>query len=511
MRRTRHQVFAALVVVMAGYAHGLDAQPVVQSSIVADFTTVKRVIPPFLFGQNLQTVDRGDFMLRRDGSVDQPLLDLLSELRITTLRFPGGTPADYFRWWQALGPQSGRPRQPSGNPFEFYDPLVGPEEFIRLSTALRAVPFVTANVGTGSPAEAAAFATYFDQRGFPVTFWEVGNEVYFQGILETGFVGPPPDIYAKKVIDYAAAIRKAAPYAKIYMAGVIGPEEADSFWNNVVLSLAGPYIDGISLHNAYFPLWGYKPDKTVPSDAYLFTAMLGATKVVERTLSTIEGQLDRLGRLIPIFVTEYDGIFFADKTVEDPVRTHQRNPTLGAALFNASVLQIFARHDRVYGAHHMAMAGPNYGSLIGIDGDVRFKNPQFYVHQEYSREAGNVLVDLTLDTQDAVFSSEAIREVSGQTNVAMLDAMATRTPGSTEYALYVVNRSLTTMVRTSVSLNLPAAVTGTVSVLNGPDFAARNTADNPVRVSLHTTAFASGGSFTYDFPAHSLTIFRWKR
>src|SRR5688500_4830683 len=202
MRLTRHQVFAALVVVMAGYAHGLHAQPVVQSSIVADFTTVKRVIPPLLFGQSLQTVDRGDFMLRRDGSVDQPLLDLLSELRITTLRFPGGTPADYFRWWQALGPQSARPRQPSGNPFEFYDPLVGPEEFIRLSTALRAVPFVTANVGTGSPAEAAAFATYFDQRGFPVTFWEVGNEVYFQGILETGFVGPPPDIYAKKVIDY---------------------------------------------------------------------------------------------------------------------------------------------------------------------------------------------------------------------------------------------------------------------------------------------------------------------
>ena len=156
-------------------------------------------------------------------------------------------------------------------------------------------------------------------------------------------MGPPPDIYAKKVIDYAAAIRKAAPYAKSTWPGVIGPEESDSFWNNVVLSLAGPYIDGISLHNAYFPLWGYKPDKTVPSDVYLFTAMLGATKVVERTLSTIESQLDRLGRLIPIFVTEDDGIFFADKTIEDPVRTHQRNPTLGAALFNASVLQIFAR------------------------------------------------------------------------------------------------------------------------------------------------------------------------
>ncbi|HEX7283144.1 MAG TPA: alpha-L-arabinofuranosidase C-terminal domain-containing protein [Vicinamibacterales bacterium] len=511
MHRLRLPLLAVLVAFAAGATPAVDAQSIAQSSIVADFTAVKRVIPPFLFGQNLQTIDRGDFILRRDGSVDQPLLDMLSQLRITTLRFPGGTAADYFHWWQALGPQSGRPRQPSGNPFEFYDPLVGPEEFIRLSTALRAVPFVTANVGTGSPAEAAAFATHFERRGFPVTFWEVGNEVYFEGILGTGFVGPPPDIYAKKVIDYAAAIRKAAPYAKIYMAGVIGPEESDSYWNNVVLSLAGPYIDGISLHNAYFPLWGYKPDKTVPSDAYLFTAMLGATKVVERTMDTIEQQLNRLGRMIPIFVTEYDGIFFADKTVEDPIRTHQRNPTLGAALFNASVLQIFARHDRVYGAHHMAMAGPNYGSLIGIDGEVRFKNPQFYVHQEYSREAGNVLVGLTLNPQNAVFNSEPVHGLSGQTSVPMLDAMATRTPGSTDYALYVVNRSLTDTVRTSVSLNLPAGVTGTVSVLNGPSFAARNTAADPLRVSLHTTSFGGSGTFSYDFPPHSLTIFRWKR
>lgn len=503
--------FAVLAILGGAPAVPAAQTPSASSSVSVDFNDVQRLIPPFLFGQNLQTVDRGDQILRTDGQFDTDLLEMLSEIRISTLRYPGGTAADYFHWWQALGPQSGRPKQPSGNPNEFYVPLVGPEEFIKLSTALRAVPFVTANVATGSAAEAAEFAKYFRLRGFPVTYWEVGNEIYFEGILDTGFVGPPPDVYARKVIDYASAIKKEAPFAKVYAAAVIGPEQPDSFWNSVVLSLAGPYVDGVSLHNAYFPLWGFKPDKTVPSDEYLFTAMLGATKAVERTLTVMEDQLTRLGRLIPIFITEYDGIFYADESVEDPARTHQRNPTLGAALFNASVLQVFARHERVHGAHHMAMAGPHHGSLIGIDQGVRVRNPQFYVLREYSREAGRLLVKSTLTPQNAVFNSEAIKGLSGQTNVPMLDVMATRDAASSQYALYVVNRSLTSSVTTAVSLQLPAGVTGTVSVLNGPDYTSRNTADNPNRVSMTNAAFTSTSNFTYAFPAHSLTIFRWQK
>lgn len=505
-RRITLTVLAAL---LSAWAAILPGQAPADSTIAADFTNVKRVIPAFLFGQNLQTVDRGDYTLRSDGQFDRELVDMLSEVRLTTLRFPGGTAADFFHWWQALGPQSGRPKQPSGVPNEYYPPIAGPEEFIKLSTALRATPFVTANVSSGSPAEAAEFATYFVRRGFPVTYWEVGNEIYFEGILENGSVGPPPDVYAKKVIDYAAAIRSAAPFAKIFAAAVVGPNETESFWNSVVLSLAGPYVDGVSMHNAYFPLWGFKADKTVPSDEYLFTSMLGGTRLVESTLNVMDQQMAQLGRVIPIFVTEYDGIFFADKTVEDPVRTHQRNPTLGAALFNASVLQIFARHPRVYGAHHMALAGPNYGSLVGLDAGVRVRNPQFYVHREYSREAGNLVVDLTLDPKLARFDSQPLKNMPGQAGVPKLDALATRDPGSRHFALFVVNRSLTDAVRTDVSLNLPAGVTGTVTVLNGPTYTSRNTAAQPNLVAPTTAAFGSSGTFVHTFPAHSLTVFRW--
>lgn len=506
--RTRLSGLVAVIAMAVG-VH-LAAQPA-GTTIAVDFERVERVIPPLLFGQNLQTIERGDGVLREDGTFDEEIVQLLSDLRLTTLRYPGGTPADFLHWWQALGPHSSRPRQASGKVNDFYTPTVGPEEFITLSTALRAVPFVTANFGSGSPEEAAAFARFFATRGFPVTFWEVGNEVYFEGILDSGFVGPPPDFYARKLIAYAAAIRQEAPYAKIYAAAVIGPEEADSYWNSVVLGLAGAYIDGVSIHNAYYPLHGYLPDKTVPSDEYLFRAMLGATKAVDRTLGVLEDQLDRLGRLIPIFVTEYDGIFYPNEDVEPPSRTHERNPTLGAALFNASALQIFARHRRVHGAHHMALAGPHYGSLIGIDGSTRVRNPQYFVHHEYAREAGNLLVHSTLDAGADTFSSGPIQGLSGQTGVPMLDAMATRDASGEQYSLFVVNRNLSSATSAAISVNLPAGVTGTVSVLTGPTYSSRNTAAAPETVKLTTTPFTGVGSFTHAFGPHSLTIFRWRR
>ncbi len=487
------------------------AQAVAESAIAVDFAQIRRVVPAMMFGQNLQPIERGESLLRADGTPDPDLLALLGEARITTLRYPGGTSADFFHWWQALGPQSSRPRQSTGYLGEYYAPVLGPEEFITLSVALRATPFFTANSGTGSAEEAGAAARFFASRGFPVTFWEVGNEIYFEGIGENGLVGLPPEVYARKVIRYAAAIRQEAPYAKVFAAGVIGPEEQTSFWNSVVLGLAGRYVDGVSVHNAYFPLYGTLPDRTVPSDAYLYTAMLGATRAVERSTTVLEEQLRALGKLIPIFVTEYDGVFYPDPAIEPEATTYARNSTLACALFNASVLNVFLRHERVYGAHHMALAGPRFGSLVGGDEGARFRNPQFYVHREYAREVGNLLVAATVTPRTGVFSSGPIRLLSGQTDVPMLDAVATRSPDGRRYALFVVNRSLTHAVEAPVTLGLPAGLGGTVTVLTGPRFDARNTADAPLRVAPVTAAFPSASSFTHRFAPHSLTVFRWSR
>ncbi len=506
----RSALLLGLVLLAGGGLSGGTCTGGQTSKVTVDFTKNERMIPTFLFGQNLETIENGEQVIAADGALDGGIVQVLTDARISMLRYPGGAPADHFIWWQALGPPSRRALQGSGNKDELYRPLIGPQEFIDLAKALRAVPFVTANIGSGSPALASAFAQYFNSVGFGVKYWEIGNEPYFQGIDESGVLGLTPDAYGAKIIEYASAIRSQVPDAKIFAAGVIGPADDQSYWNSVMLGIAGPYVDGLSLHT-YAPVYAYTPgpNPTVPPEPDIYAAMLGATKAFERTLGVVVDELTRSGRLIPIFITEYDGTFFADEDVEPAAKTLARNPTLSSALYNASMLHVMMRSKRVYGAHHMSLAGRHYGSLVGVEGDVRFRNPQFYVHREYARQADHMLVQATLENQGSTFNTVAVREIPAQTAVPMLDVVATRDPTGREYALFVVNRSLAYGVETTVQTNLPAGASGTRSVLTGPLYDSKNDAENPERVSLATTAWTGGGSFTHTFPAASLTIFRW--
>jgi alpha-L-arabinofuranosidase len=500
-------LLAALAAAIPPAARG--QVPDASSAVSIDFATLGRTVPPLLFGQNLETIERGNGLLRADGKFDAELIALLDEARVTSLRYPGGTGADFLHWWQAIGPHSSRRMQSSGYLNEFYLPVVGPDEFVKASIALRATPLVVANTGTGSAVEAAALARYFSSRGLPAQFWEIGNEIYFEGITENGLAGLPPDTYARKVIEYAAAIRKESPSAKIYAAGLIGPQEKFSYWNAVVLGIAGSYIDGVSIHNAYYPLFGVLADGTVPADDYLYRAMLAATRAVDTSTTAVESQLASLGMATPIFVTEYDGVFYPNTAIEPVDVTFRRNATLACALYNASVLQIFMRHDRVQGAHHMGMVGPLFGGLVGVEGEARFRNPQFYVHREYAREAGNVMVRAVVDPRDAVFSSGPIKLLPALVDVPMLDAVATRSPDGLKRSIFVVNRSLDTAVSANVAIDGTEGGPGKVSVLDGPDPGARNSAAEPDRVTLVTRDFAVARNFTYRFPPHSLTIIRW--
>ena len=142
--RLRRVLFGGVALALSLGAGSIIAQspPATASAITVDFARIKRAIPTLLFGQNLQTIERGEGIVKRDGSINQEIVALLNEAKITTLRFPGGTAADFFHWWQALGPHSRRPKQSSGYIDEFYSPVVGPDEFITIAIAMRIWPIL---------------------------------------------------------------------------------------------------------------------------------------------------------------------------------------------------------------------------------------------------------------------------------------------------------------------------------------------------------------------------------
>jgi alpha-N-arabinofuranosidase len=146
----------------------------------------------------------------------------LRALRVTSMRYPGGTTADSFDWERAIGPaRARRANEPYGMQGASLShvccvldgpvaSVVGPDEFGRLLQQAGATGDIVANFATGTAQEAAAFVAYMTaplprhpsatptnpsspgywaalrarnghRAPYDVPYWEVGNEQLFPG------------------------------------------------------------------------------------------------------------------------------------------------------------------------------------------------------------------------------------------------------------------------------------------------------------------------------------------
>ena len=106
--------------------------------------------------------------------------NLMAQIGCTTFRFPGGSLSDTYNWATDTN---------IGNTNAWATPL---SSFIPIATNLGAQVYITANYGTGSSNEAAAWvacANVTNHCNF--TYWEIGNEVY--GGWEADSNSPPHD------------------------------------------------------------------------------------------------------------------------------------------------------------------------------------------------------------------------------------------------------------------------------------------------------------------------------
>src|ERR1700748_1259829 len=93
------------------------------------------------------------------------VLGLLRELRLGVLRWPGGNFVSNYHWADGIGPKPGRPRRPElawggEEPNTF-----GTDEFLAYCAELGTEPYICLNMGTGTLAEALAWAEYCNSAG----------------------------------------------------------------------------------------------------------------------------------------------------------------------------------------------------------------------------------------------------------------------------------------------------------------------------------------------------------
>ncbi|HTR41601.1 MAG TPA: hypothetical protein VMH87_08305, partial [Pseudomonadales bacterium] len=185
----------------------------------------------------------------------------LKEIGCTTLRFPGGSLADEYHWATGVSSAHQSP----------WDTSFG--DFMRMATNLNATVFITANYGTGTPEEAAAWvaaANVTNHCNFK--YWEIGNEVYGKWETDSNSMPHDPYTYACRTARYIQAMKAVDPMIKIGVVAMPGEDANTNYaanmvtnpvtgvahcgWTPVVLATfkkLGVYPDFLIYH--YYPLY----------------------------------------------------------------------------------------------------------------------------------------------------------------------------------------------------------------------------------------------------------------
>jgi hypothetical protein len=186
-----------------------------------------------------------------DGNFLTPdIPSLLQAAHIGVLRYPGGSWADEYDW--------------ETNTVNGQTNSVDWQQFRSISATAGAVPFVTVNYGSGTPAEAAAWvAATRDDPALANMWWEIGNENYGPWETDTHPNPHTPQSYATYAAQFLQAMHAVNPAAKIGMpyaltvaqaagtgTGVTDPLD----WNRTILSQDGRQFSFVDVH--WYPFYG---------------------------------------------------------------------------------------------------------------------------------------------------------------------------------------------------------------------------------------------------------------
>lgn len=387
---------------------------------------------PLVLGSNVQWVDRGDELLRRDGmGFSQPMLEQVKLLGVTLLRYPGGSLSDLYHWRDGLGDLSLR-----GQDEHFFSGRsqrveFGTQEFLELCEVTGAQPLITVNTATGSPEEAAAWVRRVNVEGLisrvtgkslpKVHFWEIGNEPYLKDDKQKK-LWITPDAFAAKASAIIDAMRSVDPTIEVGIplrSDTIGGRPATPIpgFNEAVLSAVKPRIDFVALHDAYLP---HATDENYSQDD-LYLATMAAPLVVEADFAATRQMLTRLrpGAPIKLAVTEYSAIY----SYKPPTDAYINTPA--AALYVGLLLRTFSYSPDVQFANLWSLSGNWFFGSINQEAKPRAAFTMLRAYRDVLR--GN-LVNVSLD--GPTLDSPRVGYVPAMHGVPKVRALATLESGT---------------------------------------------------------------------------------
>jgi alpha-N-arabinofuranosidase len=264
--------------------------------------------------ERIRKVDRRMFGLNAavwDAAYSSPNTQaLLTELDNQSLRFPGGSLSDVYHWQTNMS---------DGQTFEWATSF---DEFVAIAAATHAAVYITANYGTGTPEEAAAWVNYANKvKRHNVRYWEIGNENYGTWEADNNTRPHDPVTYATRFKEYWKQMKAVDPSIRIGAVVVTGE---DAFANYTDHPVTNPRT-GVA-HNGWTPVMldtlrqlGVTPDFVVyhryeqapggESDLFLLNSAASWPNDAAALRQMLDDYLGTKSKKVELAVTEHNSVY----------------------------------------------------------------------------------------------------------------------------------------------------------------------------------------------------------
>lgn len=480
-------------------------------------------VSPYLYGVGVEWTENGNGIWDSARNEIRPdVVALLQPLRIPVVRFPGGILADHYDWRDGIGPQALRPMRPNPMDGRVWTNAFGTDEFIQFCRQIGSAGLVTANAGTGNLSLARQWQEYFLSQGFPVRFWEVGNEIYLaEPRLGSSIPGnnaliyKTPTQYSAMMTEWSQALRTRDPLVRVgAAAGTTNTSAENVGWLDVLAQSNLPDTDFVSLHNSFAPLIPGEWDYAQPANREAaHKAMLSCSLTTATDLRLVRGKFAASRGRGSIAVTEHFPLFGMGGSIPALLAQLDQSRTLGAALYTATLFHSYMREGVWMANYNLAMS-KWFGALLQDTPGGIVKSPVYHVYDLYRNHFGTELVAVS-SSSPAYFTPRL--GVCLEASAPVLDTVATR-DGDGKVYLAVINRDLSNNVAASVAvLGASLAATADVRTLTAPAINAINgnalspTAIGgvPDAVQPAISKWLRPADGRYSFPPRSITIFQW--
>lgn len=375
-------------------------------------------------------VGENNSMIPNIDGVRKDVIEALKNLKIPSLRWPGGCFADTYHWEDGIGPKSERPKQVNswwGGVTE--DNSFGTHDFLNMCEELGADPYIAGNVGSGTVQELSNWVEYVNSSGdnamaalrmangrkdpWHVVYWGVGNETWGCGGNMT------PEYYANLYKQYATFMQNWSNSRLFRVAS--GANSDDYHWTEVLMrDIPHNLLEGVSLHQYSVIDWNHKGSATDFTEAQYFHTMKSALKMEELVTrhSAIMDEYDP-DKEIALVVDEWGGWYDVEPGT-NPAFLYQQN-TMRDAMIAGATLNIFNNHaDRVRMAN-LAQTINVLQAVILTHNEKIILTPTYHVMEMYKVHQNAKLLPLTIQSNAFVVQDDSLPAVSASASIDSLN------------------------------------------------------------------------------------------